>query len=243
MHLGWTAAFLLPALALPAQSPASGWTHYCFGFLNAHPARTELPQQEAMAIQKGHLEHMGRMAREGKLLSAGPFLTPGGPRGVVIYNCSSVAEAEGYTKPDPAIVNRRLEMEFYRMHAVKGIGEPYASKIKADPDYKYEMVQLPLFILSKTDRFPAGGVPAGLGEAHFERSMKLMNEGKLRFFGRFDPSREKLGVYVFDKMTLEEARRLMEDDPLVKDGYARAQGLVWMVAGDTVPTTPAGFRP
>ena len=234
-HRVTVAAFLLSALSLPAQSTLPNWTYYCFGFLNAHPGRTELPQEEAMAIQKGHLEHMGRMARQGKLLVAGPFLTAGGPRGVVIYNCESVAEAEGYTKPDPAVVNKRLEMEFYRMHAVRGLGEPLATRIKADPEYKYEMVQLPLLILSKTDRLPAGEVPAELGAAHFERSRKLMSEGRIRFFGRFEQSHEKLGVYVFDKMTLEEAGRLMADDPMVKGGYANAQGLVWMVAGETLP--------
>jgi len=220
-------------LALTANVRAVEWKHYCFGFLNAHPERVEMPQEKLMEIQKGHLAHMGKMAEAGKLLVAGPFMTQGGPRGVVIYNCSTVDEAMSYTKPDPAVVNKRLSMEFYKMHAPDGLGEPLASKMKADPQYKYEMTQLPLFILSRTEN--TASVPAAAGKAHYERSLKLVEEGKLRFFGRFEDAPEKLGVYVFAKMPIEEAKALMDEDALVKGGFAKVLGLVWFVAGEALP--------
>lgn len=223
---------LLLFFALTLAANAADGKHYCFGFLNAHPDRAEMPQEKLMEIQKGHLEHMGKMAQAGKLLVAGPFMTEGGPRGVVIYNCASVEEAMGYTKPDPAVVNKRLSMEFYKMHAPEGMGEPLAGKMKADPNYKYEMTRLPLFILYRS---PSGYPSKATGEAHYQRSLKLVEEGKLRFFGRFEDAPEKLGVYVFSKMTLEEAKALMEEDPLVKGGYAKVQGLVWFVADEAVP--------
>ena len=220
-------------LALAVTAPAAEWKYYCFGFLNAHPQRAEMPQEKLMEIQKGHLAHMGTMAKQGKLLVAGPFMTEGGPRGVVIYNCSSVAEATSYTEPDPAVVNKRLTMEFYKMHAPEGLGEPLASMSKADPAYKYQMVQLPLFILSKTEK--SERVPPATGQAHYQRSLKLMEEGKLRFFGRFEDAPEKLGVYVYSKMTLDEAKALMDEDPLVKGGFAKVQGLMWFVADESLP--------
>ncbi|MEP7363816.1 MAG: hypothetical protein ABI972_11220 [Acidobacteriota bacterium] len=226
---------IILAFTLCIAANAADWKYYCFGFLNAAPDRKELPKAEVDEIQKGHIGHMGKMAAAGKLLVAGPFMTDGGPRGVVIYNCASVDEAMGYTQPDPAVVNKRLTMEFYKMHAPEGLGEPLASKMKADPNYKYEMTRLPLFILNKGANMKSGYPSKETGQAHYQRSLKLMEEGKLRFFGRFEDAPEKLGVYVFAKMPIEEAKALMDDDPLVAGGYARAQGLVWFVADEAVP--------
>ncbi len=224
---------LLLALLLCAASGAADWKYYCFGFLNTHPDRAEMPQDKVMEIQKGHLEHMGKMASEGKLLVAGPFMTAGTARGVVIYNCADVAEAKRYTEPDPAVVNKRLVMEFYKLHAPEGLGEPLASMMKADPAYKYTMTQLPVFILTKTET--TGNIPPATGQAHYQRSLQLMAEGKLRFFGRFEGAPEKMGIYVYAKMTPDEAKALMEEDPLVKGGFALVQGLVWYVADESLP--------
>jgi uncharacterized protein YciI len=87
-------------LSLVALS-ASYAEEYCFGFLNSHPERKPIPDAEAQEIQKGHLAHMTRMAKAGHLLSAGPMLTEGGPRGIVIYRCASLDEARQYTSPIP----------------------------------------------------------------------------------------------------------------------------------------------
>lgn len=219
-------------------NPIADWKHYCFGFLNAHPERKEIPQTEAMEIQKGHMAHMGKMAEAGKLLVAGPFMTGATPRGVVIYNCATVAEAQANTAPDPAVVNKRLSMEFYRMHSVPGMGEPYATKAKADPKFQPAMVQFPFFILSKTDKLKTAPLPPAVGQAHFQRSLKLMQEGKIRFFGRFEDSPEKLGVYVFNRMPMDEARKLIDEDDLVKNGFASVHAIMWMAADEAVP----GFK-
>jgi uncharacterized protein YciI len=236
---------VLPIFALAAcqtvfcqTNPTAGWKHYCFGFLNAYPDRKEIPQAEAMEIQKGHMAHMGKMAEAGKLLVAGPFMSGASPRGVVIYNCATVAEAQANTEPDPAVVNKRLSMEFYRMHSVPGMGEPYASKAKADPNFKPTMTQFPFFILSKTDKLKTTPLPPAVGQAHFMRSLKLMGEGKIRFFGRFEDSPEKLGVYVFNKMPMDEARKLIDEDDLVKNGFASVHAIMWMAADEAVP----GFK-
>lgn len=219
-------------------NPIADWKHYCFGFLNAHPDRKEIPQNEAMEIQKGHLAHMTKMAEAGKLLVAGPFLSGASPRGVVIYNCATVAEAQSHTEPDPAVVNKRLSMEFYRMHSVPGMGEPYATKVRADPKFQPTMAQFPFFILSKTDKLNTTPLPPAVGQAHFMRSLKLMGEGKIRFFGRFEDSPEKLSVYVFNKMAMDEARKLIDEDDLVKNGFASVHAIMWMAADEAVP----GFK-
>lgn len=212
-------------LVLAAVSTAYG-EGLCFGFLNAHPERKPIPDPEAQLIQKGHLAHMNRMAVAGHLISAGPFATPGGPRGVVVYRCESVAQATGWTSPDPAVQNKRLSIEMYRWAGPADFGEPLASQLKKDPDAKYQMVRLPLVIYRKTDRWKSAR-PA------------LAHE-KLRAGGVFlDDQGQALGVYVFSAMPLDEAKAIAESDPAVTSGEARTEAYIWFVADTSVPGSTA----
>ena len=54
-----------------------------------------------------------RMAEEGTLVLAGPFLDNGEVRGIYIFNVATVKEAEALTKTDPAIQAGRLVMELH----------------------------------------------------------------------------------------------------------------------------------
>lgn len=65
--------------------------------------------------------------------------------------------------------------------------------------------------------------------------MKLAAEGKLRSFGAFEGAPDKLGVFVFAAITQEEARKLAEADPLVREGWGRPVMHVWFVADEAVP--------
>ncbi|MEZ5399619.1 MAG: YciI family protein [Bryobacteraceae bacterium] len=205
---------------------------YCFGFLNAYPDRASIPDAEAQEIQKGHRAHMGRMAKAGHLLASGPLFTEGGPRGLLVYRCDSVAQAEEWTKIDPAVINKRLKIEMYRWQATGVWGEPYATKAKADPDYKYEMVQLPFTILMKTAR---GAAPQSVVDAQRTYMEHLMKTGKVRSFGEFEGSADKLGLVVFAAMSLEQARATAEAGPLARGGWATVVAHEWYVADETVP--------
>lgn len=233
----------LLCLSLPAFVCAED---YCFGFLNAHPERKQIPQTEAEEIQRGHLAHMERMGMEGKLLAAGPMATQGGPRGIVIYRCKAIAEAAATTELDPAVVNKRLTMEFYRWSAADGIGEPLMSRLKADPKTKYEMVRLPLIVLRKTEKWP-GSVPAAAGQEHFKFVMGLLKEGKLRLAGPFLDEQGRpgmapgiLGLYVFSAMTLEEAKAIGEREPMAREGFVKVEPHMWFVADEVIPKAASG---
>jgi uncharacterized protein YciI len=204
---------------------------YCWGFLNAHPERGELSKERAEEIQKGHLAHMGRMAEEGHLLAAGPLATPGGARGLLVYKCESVAQAEQWTQGDPAVVNKRLAIEMYRWMSSGVFGEPLASKLKQDPKYKYTMVKLPFAVLMRTATPPSPDVR----KRHFEHAMRLVAQGKLRAFGPFESSPDKLGVFIYGAIDIEEARQLAQSDPLVAGGFATAAMHIWFVADEAVP--------
>lgn len=227
---------VIAVLALPA-----GAETYCWGFLNSHPDRKPIPEAQGEEIQKGHMDHMQRMAAAGHLLAAGPLMTPGGARGIVVYRCDSVAQAQGWTSHDPAVQNHRLVLDAYRWAGPDGIGEPLATRMKADPDTKIEMTKLPLVVLKKTSKFSMEAALPMLRE-HRNRIMNLIAEGKVRAAGPFldeagNPSQtaSMMGVAVMTAMPLEEAKALMEGDPLAKAGLVEAAVFEWFVAEDSIP--------
>jgi uncharacterized protein YciI len=64
-------------------------------------------------LQAGHMANMDRLAKEGKLMVAGPFGDDGNWRGIFILDCETEAEAKALLATDPAINAGRLD---YEMH-------------------------------------------------------------------------------------------------------------------------------
>ncbi len=89
-----------------------GMKQYVMAFLKSGPNRNQTPE-EAERLQKAHLENIGRMANEGKLVVAGPFMDDGEIRGIYIFNVKTVEEAKALTETDPAIQAGRLVMELH----------------------------------------------------------------------------------------------------------------------------------
>ena len=56
-------------------------------------------------VMKGHLANIGKLADEGKIIVAGPFLEKNKEnyRGMFIFNTKSKEEAEQWVKTDPAV--------------------------------------------------------------------------------------------------------------------------------------------
>lgn len=92
---------------------------YYIAFLKAGPNR-EHSKEEAAEIQKGHMDHMAKLAEEKKIQIAGPFDDDGDIRGMVIYSVYSMEEALELTSADPAVVAGRLVIELHPFWAAKG---------------------------------------------------------------------------------------------------------------------------
>ena len=56
-------------------------------------------------LMKGHMENIGKLAKEGKIVIAGPFSGKNQRdyRGMFIFNTKSKEEAESWVKTDPAV--------------------------------------------------------------------------------------------------------------------------------------------
>lgn len=122
-HLLTLFVFLLAAGAGFAQNPAYdsmlaarlgadqiGMKRYVMAFLKRGPVQIK-DSLERVNLQKAHLKNIERMADEGKLVVAGPFLDKEPVRGIYIFNVTTIEEAKALTETDPAIQAGTLEME------------------------------------------------------------------------------------------------------------------------------------
>lgn len=100
------------AWAKELGSDQYGMRPYVMAFLKSGPTRETDP--EAMKkLQSEHMKNIGRMAAEGKLVVAGPFLDKGEYRGIYIFNVKTVEEAKALTETDPMIQSGALMMELH----------------------------------------------------------------------------------------------------------------------------------
>lgn len=89
-----------------------GMRQYVMVFLKRGPNRpTDSLAREK--LQKAHLENIGRLAKEGKLILAGPFMDNQDIRGIYLFAVSSIEEAKALTQTDPAVKAGSLVMELH----------------------------------------------------------------------------------------------------------------------------------
>lgn len=113
------------ALAEELGADDYGMAQYVMAFLKAGPNRSE-NKEERMALQRAHLDNINRLAEEGKLVLAGPFMDDGEIRGIYIFDVQTIEEAQALTETDPAIQAGSLVMElhpWYGSAAIKKINE------------------------------------------------------------------------------------------------------------------------
>jgi uncharacterized protein YciI len=98
-----------------------GMKPYVMAFLKRGPNRDQ-DSATAAQLQRGHMDNILRMANEGTLLMAGPFMDTGSIRGIYIFNVTTLEEAEALTSTDPAIKAGRLEMELRPWYGPAALG-------------------------------------------------------------------------------------------------------------------------
>lgn len=92
---------------------------YWMVFLKRGPNRDQ-DSATATMLQKGHLENIGRLANEGKILVAGPFGDDGEVRGIFIMDCRNREEADSLCATDPAVKAGRLAVDIRPWWTAKG---------------------------------------------------------------------------------------------------------------------------
>jgi|SRR5687768_4015006 uncharacterized protein len=92
---------------------------YWLVLLKRGPNRTQ-DSISAAKIQAGHMANINRLAKEGKIIMAGPMGHDGELRGIFIMNCKDSSEVEQFVNTDTAVITGRLKMEYYPWWSEKG---------------------------------------------------------------------------------------------------------------------------
>lgn len=99
-------------LAYKVGADDYGMKQYVLAILKRGPNREQDSVRRA-ELQRLHMANIDRMAQEGKLVLAGPFLNSGDMRGIYIFNVTTVEEAKALTETDPLIKSGGLVMELH----------------------------------------------------------------------------------------------------------------------------------
>lgn len=111
--------------AARAGADEYGMKQYVMAFLKRGPNR-DRPKEESDKLQRAHLDNIGRLAEEGILVVAGPFLNDGDLRGIYIFDVKTEEEAKKLVETDPAIQAGSLVMElipWYGSAALMEVGD------------------------------------------------------------------------------------------------------------------------
>lgn len=100
------------ALATKVGADDYGMKKYVMAFLKSGKVKIE-DEVKRKELQTAHLKNIQRMALEGKLVLAGPFMDKQEIRGIYIFNVATVEEAKKLTETDPSIQAGTLEMELH----------------------------------------------------------------------------------------------------------------------------------
>ena len=104
----------------PGPDPMAQMTTYYIGFLTRGPNAGTGTTEEREKIQAAHMANIERLHTAGKLLVAGPFLDNGTLRGIFIFKCASLEEAQALAATDPAVQAGRLIVEIHPWLTMKG---------------------------------------------------------------------------------------------------------------------------
>ncbi len=190
--------------------------HFYFLFLHTNPDREALSRPEVDSIQSLHLENIGNLAREGKLLVAGPFEGGGG---IFILNTKDYEEAEEWVLSDPAVRARRFRLELLPWKDVQG--EPCLASQDASM-VKYSYVRY----VPHLTKFNIQQSPV-LFKQHDDHMVKVRAAHEVITYGLFVPNDG--GVLIVQG---EPDRELIMADPAVRDGMLYPEFKeIWLAEG------------
>jgi len=105
------------ALAKKLGADERGMKNYVLVILKNGPKYDSVKGDERKAIFNGHFANIGRLAKEGSLLVAGPFDDPSGDwAGLFVFNVDSVEAAQKLTETDPTIKAGVFIGEFHKWY-------------------------------------------------------------------------------------------------------------------------------
>ncbi|MFV8345326.1 YciI family protein [Flavobacterium sp. ZB4P13] len=110
-------------LAKSLNADEYGMKKYVFCLLKTG-SNTTATKEETQKLFEGHMANINRLAQEGKLVVAGPFMkNERNYRGIYIFNAASIEEAKAFVATDPAVQSNLLEAELTLWYGSAGLQE------------------------------------------------------------------------------------------------------------------------
>jgi uncharacterized protein YciI len=175
---------------------------YTLVFLHKKSDVDKISDEERKKIMDGHMANITRLAKEGKILAAGPF---DGGGGIFILNTTSAEEANGWLSTDPGVQAKRWNIELVpyipRIGSVCKVSEPYEM-------VSYSFVRFNAVV----SKFTAPTYPQII-KKHYDYIQSLSNTGNVVTSAIFGENEG--GILI---MKGEVTREIFESDPGVQEG-------------------------
>lgn len=128
-HHQWSETESVEAHSAPETEEMAPMRGYWMGIIKRGPQyAVDRSPEEAAALQQAHLDRIGEIAMEGKMILAGPFGAQAGVEdplvGLFLYTVPTREEAEALAASDPAVQAGRLRVEIVEWWGVSGITYP-----------------------------------------------------------------------------------------------------------------------
>jgi uncharacterized protein YciI len=219
------------AQSAPASTPAAPERYFFYHLVLLRRAANapQLDPDAQQKLQEAHMANIRRLAKEGKLVLAGPFLDDTSLRGIFVLNTNSMDEAKRWTLTDPAVQANRLTPEF---HIWVQPTSTFSTPTGSSPMENYALV-----IYNKGDKFQPLNArdiqPVIPGHLAFLKSQR--EAGKMAVGGPFkDGAGDSLGLLIF-ATTPEEASQIVAQDPFVLAGEVKPEVHPWMTQKGVLP--------
>lgn len=111
-----------------------GMKTYVMAFLKTGPNRPS-DSAHSTELMRAHLDNISRLAKQGKLILAGPFHGDQNLRGIYIFDTNNIDSARAMTESDPAIQYGSLEidlMKWYGSAALMEVNEIHKTIAKSE---------------------------------------------------------------------------------------------------------------
>jgi uncharacterized protein YciI len=235
------AALSLVALAACAAGsvradPAFAGTdteRYFLAFLRPDPNRTHIEKAERDRIQAAHMANIQKMAADGVLIAAGPMEDKAPTiSGIFVLQAPSLAEAKRIVFRDPTVVEKRNSADVHTWMGPKGIGVAYFQWRKAHPGAEDVMAVHALCLLVRGPAWKDD--PQSDGE-HAVFIDSLRRVGLLSAAGNTEGDPELFALCVFKSDSVEDAQRIIGQDPAVRSGRLVAEFHHWWTADRVLP--------
>jgi uncharacterized protein YciI len=110
-------------LAKSLNADERGMKQYVFCILKTG-SNTTATDEEKKELFKGHMDNITRLAQEGKLALAGPFMkNDRNYRGLYIFNVNTIEEAKALVATDPAVKANIFEAELTPWYGTAALQE------------------------------------------------------------------------------------------------------------------------